>query len=83
MAWGISVVNNSTNSDRLYTYKKDTRAKSLQITESGYKLTIEANQVVNRIDNDFFHVFDSKVTDLNGYLHLILDGDKSVVDQTV
>ena len=65
---------------RRETDTKDTRAKSLTITQSGYDLTIEAIKVVDKIDNEFFSFLGQKVADFNKYLHLILASGKSLPD---
>ncbi|NJL62523.1 MAG: MarR family transcriptional regulator [Methylacidiphilales bacterium] len=55
---------------------KDTRAKSLTITQEGHDLTVAASQIVDRIDNDFFSTLNEHLTDLNLHLLKILDSSR-------
>jgi DNA-binding MarR family transcriptional regulator len=58
------------------TDSKDTRAKSLTVTQEGYDLAVAAIQIVDKIDSDFFSTLGDHVKDLNSHLRGILDTSK-------
>jgi len=55
---------------------KDTRAKSLTITQKGYELTLEAIKVVDQIDNKFFSALEQQLENFNQSLRSIRDSNK-------
>ncbi|MEA5574480.1 MarR family winged helix-turn-helix transcriptional regulator [Calothrix sp. UHCC 0171] len=55
---------------------KDTRAKSLTVTQEGEDLTVAAIHIVNRIDHDFFNTLEGAVTDFNSHLLKILEASR-------
>ncbi|BAZ39684.1 putative HTH-type transcriptional regulator Rv2887 [Calothrix sp. NIES-4101] len=55
---------------------KDTRAKSLTVTQEGEDLAVAAIHIVNRIDHDFFSTLEGAVTDFNAHLLKILEASR-------
>ncbi|WP_238553616.1 MarR family winged helix-turn-helix transcriptional regulator [Fortiea contorta] len=55
---------------------RDTRAKSLTITQSGYELTIEAIKIVDEIDRKFFSILGKELGSFNHGLRAIRDSGK-------
>ena len=58
------------------TDSKDTRAKSLTITQEGYDLAVAAIEIVDKIDRDFFSPLGDNVKDFNSHLLSIVDNSK-------
>jgi DNA-binding MarR family transcriptional regulator len=55
---------------------KDTRSKSLTITQKGYELTIAATKVVDQIDHKFFSALEKQLGNFNQNLRSIRDSSK-------
>lgn len=53
----------------------DTRAKTVELTESGMEITIQAVKLVEKFDSEFFQPVKSGISDFNKKLKSLLDNE--------